>query len=128
MRIKNWVAMSLVVLLSACAMSDELESLDKTMRAYEHSLRWSRLELVGEYYKEPVVFSEREKEYLKNIQVTRYKVLTTDASKTEARQVVEIRYFNNEYAIERELTDVQKWKYDPEAERWLLVSSFPKFK
>jgi hypothetical protein len=127
-RIKPFIVLSLVALLSACSFSDELDSLDKTLRAYEHSLRWSRLELVAQYYKEPVKFSEREKERLKKIQVTAYKVLSTNASKTKARQVVEIRYFNSEYAIERELTDVQQWEYDPELERWSLVSPFPRFK
>ena len=119
---------SLIMLLSACAAPDELESLDKTLQAYEHSLRWSRLELVGQYYKEPVIFTPEEKTRLKKIQVTSYKVLSSNASKTKARQVVEIRYFNNEYAIEREITDIQSWEYDPETEHWSLTSTFPKFK
>ncbi|MDZ7663102.1 hypothetical protein [Thiohalophilus sp.] len=123
-----WV-ISLAVLLSACSTTpSELDALDKVLRAYEHSMRWSRLELAGQYYKEPPVFSKREKQHLKEIKITSYRVLDLNASKTEAIQRVEMRYFNTNNAVEKEFTDIQKWAYDEEAEHWQLTSEFPEFK
>jgi len=126
---RTLLVISLALLLSACSTTpSELDALDKVLRAYEHSIRWSRLELAGQYYKEPPVFSKRDKQHLKDIKITSYKVLDLTASKTEAVQQVEMRYFNTNNAVEKEFTDIQKWKYDEEAEHWQLTSEFPKFK
>ena len=126
---RTLLVMGLALLLSACSTTPgEIEALDKVLRAYEHSMRWSRLELAGQYYKEPPLFSKRDKQRLKNINVTSYKVMDLNASTTEAIQRVEIRYFNNNTAVEKEFTDIQKWEYDPEAELWKLTSEFPEFK
>lgn len=126
---KSLLAIGLALLLSACSTTpSELEDLDKVLQAYEHSMRWSRLDLVGQYYREPPEFSRREKARLKNIKVTGYRVMDITASKTEAIQLVEIRYFNTNNAVEREIADTQKWEYDKQAERWALTSDFPEFR
>ncbi len=126
---KQWLLIGLALLLGACNTTpSELEDLDEVLRAYEHSLRWSRLELAVQYYKDPPQLSEQQKKRLRDIKVTGYKVLTVNASKTEAAQVVELRYFNTNYNIVREITDTQIWEYDKETERWALTSEFPEFK
>jgi len=126
---KQLLLIGLALILSACNTTpSELEDLDKVLRAYEHSMRWSRLELVGQYYKEPPEFTRADKEHFKNIKVTGYKVLELTATRSEALQLVEIRYYHSDYAVEREFTDTQKWEYDDKAERWALTSRFPEFK
>lgn len=126
---KQLLVIGLALLLSACnSLPEELQQLDKTLKAYEHSIRWSRLELATQYYKDPPEFSRRDKEHLKNIKVTGYKVMNTSADVDEAIQIVEIRYFNTNNAVERTITDTQKWQYDKKAERWSLVSAFPEFR
>jgi len=125
---RTLLVISLALLLGACSTTpSELDALDKVLRAYEHSMRWSRLELAGQYYKEPPVFSERDKQRLKDIKITSYRVLDLTASKTEAVQRVELRYFNTNNVVEKELIDIQKWAYDKEAEHWQLTSEFPEF-
>jgi hypothetical protein len=126
---KQLLVISLALLVSACSVTPkELEQLDKVFQAYEHSMRWSRLELVAQYYKDPPTFNNIEKQHLKNIKITSYKVLNTSASTSEALQTVAIRYFNTNNAVEREITDTQKWVYDREKEQWSLTSPFPDFR
>ncbi|TDY02960.1 hypothetical protein [Thiohalophilus thiocyanatoxydans] len=126
---KSLLVIGLALLLGGCNTTpNELDALDKVLRAYEHSIRWSRLELAGQYYKDPPTFSKRDKERLKEIKVTGYKVMDLRASKTEAVHLVEISYFNTNNAVEKEFTDTQQWEYDGEAERWQLTSDFPEFK
>jgi hypothetical protein len=40
-------------------------------------------------------------------------------------QVVEIRMFNKNQAVERSIIDEQYWKYNEETERWKLHSGLP---
>jgi len=54
-------------------------------------------------------------------------IRTTPLDKDKVRQVVEIRYYNEHRAIEQNLTMELEWEYDPERERWLLVSKLPAF-
>ena len=116
-------------IVSGCAgVPSEIESLDKTLKAYERTLRWASMDQANLYLKDKVTFSERERKRLKGIQVTGYRIITSEASTKKASQVVEIRYFNELYAVERTITDQQKWEYDEEEERWYLVSRLPRFK
>ena len=39
-----------------------------------------------------------------------------------ARQVVEIKMFNKQQAVERTIIDEQEWRYDEERQRWVLHS------
>ncbi|MGM0679545.1 MAG: hypothetical protein ACQESY_06720 [Pseudomonadota bacterium] len=126
---KQGLLIALALLLGACNTTpSELEDLDKVLRAYEHSMRWSRLELAVQYYKEPPELSERQKKRLRDIKITGYKILTVNASTTEAVQVVELRYYNTNNHVVREITDNQVWEYNKEAERWALTSAFPEFR
>ncbi|MDR9437175.1 MAG: hypothetical protein RI563_09840 [Thiohalophilus sp.] len=126
---KQWLLIALALLLGACNTTpSELDDLEKVLRAYEHSMRWSRLELAVQYYKDPPELSERQKKRLRDIKVTDYKVLTINASTTEAVQAVEMRYYNTNNHVVREITDTQTWEYDKETERWALTSKFPEFK
>jgi hypothetical protein len=46
---------------------------------------------------------------------------------TKAIQTVVIQFVFQESQIVREIVDQQTWEYDPEAERWYLLSPLPKF-
>ena len=121
----------LIILLTACSSTpEEIESLDKTLKTYEKTLRWIGIDQINAFLKKEkqINFSDRERKRLKNIQVTGYRTVTTNATTSKASHVVEIRYFNQEYAIERTITDRQKWEYDKEEERWYLVSTIPRFR
>jgi hypothetical protein len=42
-----------------------------------------------------------------------------------AQQIVEIRLFNTNQAVERSIIDQQDWRYNPESQRWQLHSGLP---
>ena len=100
----------------------------KILRSYEHAIRWGKMENLNSFRKEQVEFSAEHFEKMKHIQVTSYRVLSKTLTTEGLKQLVEIRYYNDEYAIERSMTDPQTWEYDDESEDWYLTSTIPNFK
>ena len=101
----------LVVLLSACAeMSTRNTQLDLTLIQYEKALRWSGIEQVNQYRKEPVHFTSRQLAMFKKIKVTGYDVIQTSYrddkfKQLQVIQVVEIRYVNEDTQVERKFSE-----------------------
>ena len=122
----------LVVLLSACAeMSTRNSQLDLTLIQYEKTLRWSGLEQTNTYRKQPINFTSQQLAMFKKIKVTGYDVIQTSyrddkVKQLQVIQVVEIRYVNEDTQVERKFSEQQIWEWDKEANRWWLVSPFPK--
>lgn len=117
--------------LSSCSFTPEaLDSLDKTLKAYEKAIRWRNYKFARRLQKNPVDISDYQRQRLKNIKVTSYKiigkVIAPDFSKTDL--IVDIRYYHDNSAVERVLTDRQAWVYEADANRWQLDSAFPDFK
>ena len=42
-------------------------------------------------------------------------------------QLVDIQYYRMRNVTVRTITDLQKWEYDKERERWYLLSDLPRF-
>ena len=64
---------------------------------------------------------------LRLFRVTAYTIRSTgvyDEGMT-ARQVVEIKMFNANQAVERTIIDEQEWRYHENLKRWLLHSGLP---
>lgn len=124
----------IVLLLGSCATVAErkrAQSFQSATRAYEGSIRWSDFETAGGFIdREKATGPEPDPELLKRIHVTSYQVISTsvDADGTEARVLVEIRYYNEDRMSEVSLTDRQTWLYDTETETWYLASPLPAFK
>jgi len=121
----------LVVLLSACAeMSTRNTQLDLTLIQYEKTLRWSGIEQINQYRKEPIQFTSRQLAKFKKIKVTGYDVIQTSyrddkLKQLQVIQLVELRYVNEDTQIERKFNEQQIWEWDKDAKRWWLVSPFP---
>ena len=121
----------LVVLLSACAeMSTRNTQLDLTLIQYEKALRWSGIEQINQYRKEPVHFTSQQLAKFKKIKVTGYDVIQTSyrddkVKQLQVIQVVEFRYVNEDTQVERKFSEQQVWEWDKDAKRWWLVSPFP---
>lgn len=121
----------LIVLFSACAeMSTRNTQLELTLIQYEKTLRWSGIEQTNAYRKQPINFSPQQLAMFKKIKVTGYDTKQTSYSHTElkqllVRQVVEVRFVNQDTQVERKYTEQQIWEWDEKAERWWLVSPFP---
>ena len=116
----------------ACATTpDELELLDKSFTAYERALRWQDYDLIISFHK-----NEREKltvekrKYLKRFRVTGYNVVysSVEPGNTKANQVIEIKYYDENYATVRDLTISNKWEYDENIKHWQLTNDLPDFK
>ena len=122
----------LVVLLSACAeMSTRNTQLDLTLIQYEKALRWSGIEQINQYRKEPVHFTSQQLAKFKKIKVTGYDVIQTSyrddkVKQLQVIQLVEVRYVNEDTQVERKFSEQQIWEWDKDTNRWWLVSPFPK--
>lgn len=127
--IKLVLLVGFFLLLGGCAGSDgKSNSFDSTTRAYEQVIRWGDLEKTNQFLREPTEFSAARYQKLKKIQVTSYHVLGQTMTKEGIEQVVEIKYTKDASVVVRTLTDVQKWHYDKDNERWYLASKVPDFK
>jgi len=117
--------------LSSCTYTPEaLDSLDKTLKAYERAIRWRNFEFARSLQVNPKEVSDFTRQRLKNIKVTSYKTISKtiaqDYSKTEL--IVDIRYYYDNSVVERVLTHRQTWIYDEQRNRWQLDGEFPIFK
>jgi len=124
------VIFSALVLSSCSSTPKELETLDETLQSYERALRWGNYPLAVIFQKKPKQLPDWERHALKGIRVTSYRAINKDVNPemTEAKILVDIRYYFDTAAIERVLTDRQVWTYNDDHEKWYLTTPFPKFK
>lgn len=115
-------------LLWACAASpDRKVVLDDTLRAYHKTLRWGEIASATRFQREPDEGVDRNA--FRGLRVTGYQVLNRRMEDEDTlTQTVEVRYFREDEAVERTVTDSQRWVYDEERERWLLESPLVEFK
>lgn len=114
-------------ILSACAQSRE-QTFESTLRAYEQVFRWSNIEKVNQFRKNPLVFSNVAKERLKNIKVTDYET-TKIEDKSPVLKIVTVtmKYYHDQYARERSIEDKQEWHFDETSGLWYISSPLPNF-
>jgi hypothetical protein len=121
------------LLLAACAASVGGTKRTDAMTEYAAAVRWNEFDSAWAFV-DPAVRAERplsdlERERFRQVQVTGYdeRTRTISPDGLTLEQVVEIRLVNRNTQVERSLTDHQRWKYDPVAKRWWLVSGLPDF-
>ena len=127
------VAMACIVLLfSACASQNQKsKSLDLTLQQYEQIIRWSQwdgaVDFLAPEYMENNPISRLDMDRLRLFRVTQYTARSSVPfdDGNSIRQVVEIRMFNRNRAVEKTVIDQQVWRYDEERQRWLLHSGLP---
>lgn len=115
-------------LLWACAASpDRKVVLDDTLRAYHKTLRWGDIPSATQFQREPDEIMDRTA--FRGLRVTGYQVLNRRMEDEDTlTQTVEVSYFREDEAVERSVTDSQRWIYDEERGRWLLESPLVEFK
>lgn len=116
------------MLLTSCASADKSRHLDITLIKYEKSLRWATLDDASTYQKEPEKITSAERERMKSIKLTGYRVISKNATENAYTRLVEITYYKESTAIERSLTVQEDWIYDGDKSIWLLTSKLPRFK
>ena len=125
------VALALIVLLLGCVPNPVEKSRSEAFKQYETIIRWSQWDAAVDFlapeYLEQHPITPLDMERLRLFKVTQYTIRSARIfdDGMAAQQVVEIRLFNNNQAIERSILDDQEWRYDPERQRWQLHSGLP---
>lgn len=119
------------VLLAGCPSNQVDKSRGETFKQYETIIRWSQWDAAADFiapeYLAEHPISRLDMDRLRLFRVTAYTVRSTgvyDEGMT-ARQVVEIKMFNANQAVERTILNEQEWRYHEEVKRWLLHSGLP---
>lgn len=121
-----------VLIIASCASTSGMEKArTEALEQYESMIRWSQWDGAVNYiapeYLEENPITRLDLDRLRLFRVTAYTVRSTqvyDEGKT-LTQGVEIRLFHKSQAVERSIFDEQLWKYDEEAQVWLLHSGLP---
>ena len=129
---RTWLFVILAALtLTGCPSNQVQENLSETFKQYETIIRWSQwdaaVDFIAPEYLEAHPISRLEMDRLRLFRVTAYTIRSTgvyDEGMT-ARQVVEIKMFNNNQGVERSIIDEQEWHYHADVKRWLLHSGLP---
>jgi len=127
------IAMLLAILsLSSCSFtSKSMRDFDKSFRLYERALRWQEYDLVLGFHKnEKEKLNQEKRKSLKKFKISAYNVIITNinADEKSATQVIEVKYYNQEYNVVRDMTLTNKWEYNDTKERWELANPFPVFR
>lgn len=119
------------MLVAACTSNPVDKSRGETFKQYETIVRWSQWDAAADFIapeyliEHPITRLQMDR--LRLFRVTAYNVRSTgvfDEGMT-ARQVVEIKLFNANQAVERSIIDEQEWRYHEDVKRWLLHSGLP---
>ena len=118
-------------LVTACgSMGAQRNPRDQALYSYTSAVRWSdfdaALSFVDPETRRLKPMTELEIERYKQVQVAGYEVKSaSEPGEGLYEQVVELRLVNRNTQVERVMTDRQRWRWDPEAKRWWLVSGLP---
>ncbi|MGD8592315.1 MAG: hypothetical protein PVF82_05750 [Gammaproteobacteria bacterium] len=127
---KLWLALlGIWFALYGCISNPKMVELEDTLRAYDRAVRWGNYQIIPGFRSKDKADEQLAYDRLKSIRVTGYsqKQFRVSDKGTEADQVVEIRYYDENVGREKIEIDRQKWTYDSESNRWVLVSDLPKF-
>ncbi len=122
----------LTIVLSSCAFpSEQMKDFEKSYRLYEKAMRWQDFDIVLGFHKNAnkSELSDVNRRRLKQFQVSGYNVLfiRVDPSEQSATQMVEVKYYNKNYNVVREMTLTNLWEWSETKQRWELANPFPVF-
>ncbi len=131
--LKSGIVIFMAVMIGCASIGEQkrVDLLKMLTDRYENALRWGQYEtafaMIGTDQKETGMAGPDD---LKHFKVTSYRLInkSISASRDEARQRVEIRYYETNNMIEKTLIDNQIWTYDKDVGSWLLSSGLPDFK
>lgn len=130
--IKFFLLFSALILIGCATMEKDkrMETLSITTDHYKSSIRWGLYENANNLREASGDKDSSNIERLKKIKVTAYKSLYRDVSEdgTEAKDVIEIKYYHTDYMIEKTIIDKQLWKYHSDTKTWHLQGGLPEFK
>jgi hypothetical protein len=117
--------------LAGCPATGIEKDRSEAFKQYETIVRWSEWDAAADFispeYQKEHPITRLEMDRLRLFRVTAYTLRSTgvyDEGMT-ARQTVEIKMFNKHQSVERVIIDEQEWRYNEDAERWMLHSGLP---
>jgi len=120
-----------MLVLASCSSNQVSKSRGEALKQYETIIRWSQWDAAADFISPEYMLehpvSRLDMDRLRLFKVTAYTVRSTgvfDEGLT-VRQMVEIKMFNANQAVERTILDEQEWRYYEESKRWLLHSPLP---
>lgn len=125
-----WLPCLLLVLaLAGCATGNQMSELDKVQYAYSAAIRWGDFEgawnLVDPTYREQHPMTDLEFERYKQIQISGYRELGSQAGEGTALREIGIGVINRNTQVERQTRYTERWRYDPETKSWWLTVGLP---
>lgn len=120
----------LILLLAGCQTLSErrqANELQNVLRNYEGVIRWGLIEQAKRFLPPDAEFSSVKP--AGTLRVTHYEVIQGPSVLEEGKalQTAVIQYIFEESQVVKEIVDQQTWTYDPQVERWYLVSPLPSF-
>ena len=131
MRLLKWLPMLvLACLLSACATGiQQRDKLQQLQYAYSAAIRWGDFEgawnLVDPEYRKAHPMTDLEFERYKQVQISSYHDLATQADESVALREIAIGVINRNTLVERQTRYTERWRYDPAAKTWWLTVGLP---
>ena len=133
------VMVTCLVLVSGCAAvkaKSQADKLDRTVKEYASSLRWSLYrEAISFHVSRDGKFAEVDIDQLESIAVTDFDIISKtiipsseEGGVNEAIIEAEVSYYHKSQGILREMSLSQIWWYNEEFKAWMIESDFPEFK
>lgn len=119
--------------LAGCAADVRNEALTRTMNDYASAIRWgdyaAAMAFVDKDYAAEHPVSSIEQARLGQLRVTGYDdgAGPHPDGDNEVTQTVQISVVNVNTQAERSFVDHQRWRYDKEKSRWILMTGLPDF-
>ena len=116
--------------LAGCASTGkQMSELERAQYAWSAAIRWGDFEgawnLVDPAYRDARPMTELQFERYKQVQVSHYRELASNAGETSALREIEIGVINRNTLAERTVRYRERWRYDEEAKTWWLTSGLP---
>ncbi|PJK14707.1 hypothetical protein CO613_04320 [Lysobacteraceae bacterium NML07-0707] len=128
---KILVPILLAIGLAACASSgNQTSALERAQYAYSAAIRWGDLDgawsQLAPELRARGEMSEIERNRWKQIQITSYRVLSSEATADGgAVRMIEIGVANRHTMSERQLRYQEVWRWDVASKTWFLTSGLP---
>ncbi len=120
-----------VLLLTACASKSHIRDLTPTLEQYEAALRWSGIRSAVSFIEPDKLPDDRELVFalkrFDQVDIKGYEIVNQEpgTSEFEYIQMVELTIENRHTRQVRSVRDRQTWAWDPDSNRWWLVSGLP---
>ncbi|UCH81720.1 MAG: hypothetical protein JSW20_03630 [Nitrospiraceae bacterium] len=130
---RSMIVLFLVVIIGCASIGDSrrMDKLEMITDRYESALQWGQYETAFMMMRaEQNERSMTGPDDLRKFKITSYRLIHKSVAESgkEAKQMIEIKYYDRDDMIEKTLIDNQTWTYDRDTGGWFLSSGLPDFR